>query len=167
MKKQLHILEGLLILTVILLLGLLVIKFIYHIKHEHVDTTYMWNINFSNLTVTEGSKTGKISLNNNTIDLDVTLNNEKEFYEFTIDINNKGTLDAEITNINLNADNPDNILKYQVTYLNDVSIDKGDILSAESSKTIKIRVEYPENNQKETKATTLKLSLYIEYSSIY
>jgi len=167
MKKQIHILEGLLILVVILLLGLLTIKFTYHIKHEKVDTSYMWNINFSNLIVSEGSKQGKINLNNNAIDLDVVLSKEKEFYEFTIDINNKGTLDAKITKLDIKADNPDNVLKYSITYLNGVSIDKGDILPSNSNKTIKIRVEYPSQKNKIYKSLQFKLSLNIEYSSIY
>lgn len=166
MKKQIHILEGLLILTIILLLGLLIIKFIYNIRHEKVDTSYMWNINFSNLVVKEGSKEGKISLKNNEINLDVTLDKPNDYYEFTIDVNNKGSLDAEITEFNLNANNPENILKYNATYLNDVSIDKGDLLKSNESRTIKVRVEYPENNNS-TKSSTLNLSLFIEYSSIY
>ncbi len=167
MKKQIHILEGLLILVLILLLGLISIKFIYNIKHEKVDTSYMWNINFSDLIVTEGSKEGKINLKNNAIDLDVVLAKEKDFYEFTIDVNNNGTLDAEITNLNIKADNPDNVLKYTVTYINGVSIDKGDILKSNTHKTIKIRVEYPTQKNKIYKKLQFKLSLNIEYSSIY
>lgn len=167
MKKQLHILEGLLILVVILLLGLLTIKFIYHVKHEKVDTSYIWNINFTNLVVTEGSKEGKINLNNNSIDLDVTLSKEKEFYEFLIDVNNTGTLDAEITELEVNVENPDNILKYTVTYANGVSIDKGDKLASEETKTIKVRIEYPTQKSKVYKSLNLKLSLNIEYSPIY
>ncbi|MBQ4031479.1 MAG: hypothetical protein II625_06965 [Bacilli bacterium] len=167
MKKQLHILEGLIILIIILLLGLLTIKFIYHIKHENVDTSYIWNINFSNLVVTEGSKEGHISLNNNSIDLDVTLSKEKEFYEFLIDVNNTGTLAAEITDLSINVENPDNILKYTVTYENGISIDKGDKLESNETKTIKVRIEYPTQKSKVYKSLNLKLSLNIEYSPIY
>ncbi len=167
MKKQIHILEGLLILVVIFLLGLLTIKFIYHIKHENKDTSYIWNINFTNLKVSEGSKNGTINFDNNSIDLDVTLEKETEFYEFTIDIENTGTLDAEITNVDINVENKDNILDYQVTYTNGLSVDKGDILGSERTKTLKIRVEYPNQPSKVYKALNLKLSLNIEYSPIY
>ena len=159
--------EGLIILIIILLLGLLTIKFIYHIKHENVDTSYIWNINFSNLVVTEGSKEGHISLNNNSIDLDVTLSKEKEFYEFLIDVNNTGTLAAEITDLSINVENPDNILKYTVTYENGISIDKGDKLESNETKTIKVRIEYPTQKSKVYKSLNLKLSLNIEYSPIY
>ena len=167
MKKQLHILEGLLILTLILLLGLSVIRFIYNIKHEKIDTTTMWNIEFINLKVKEGSKEGIINLKNNTIDLDVSLEKPNEFYEFTIDVQNKGSLDAKITNYKINVDNQKDILKYRVTYLNDVSIDIGDILKSNETKTIKIRVEYPIDSPKTKESLNLKLSLKIEYSSIY
>jgi hypothetical protein len=167
MKKQIHILEGLLILIVILLLGLLTIKFIYHIKHEDVDRSYMWNINFANLVVTEGSKEGKINLKNNNISLDVTLDKENDFYEFIIDIENKGTLDAKLTNYKIDVQNPEKILKYKITYLNDVSIDQGDVLESNSNKTIKVRVEYPKQKNKVYKSLNLKLTLNIEYSPIY
>ena len=167
MKKQIHILEGLLILIIILLLGLLTIKFIYHIRHEEVDTSYMWNINFTNLTVSEGSKKGTINLDNNSINLDVTLSKENEFYEFTIDINNTGSLDAEITKLLIDVDNPDNILEYTVTYLNGLSIDEGDTLLSNETKTLKIRIEYPHQKSKIYKTLNLKLSLNIEYSPIY
>ena len=163
MKKQIHILEGLLILIVILLLGLLTIKFIYHIKHEDVDRSYMWNINFANLVVTEGSKEGKINLKNN----NVTLDKENDFYEFIIDIENKGTLDAKLTNYKIDVQNPEKILKYKITYLNDVSIDQGDVLESNSNKTIKVRVEYPKQKNKVYKSLNLKLTLNIEYSPIY
>lgn len=167
MKKQLHILEGFLILTLILLLGLSVIRFIYNIKHEKIDTTTMWNIEFLNLKVKEGSKEGIINLKNNTIDLDVSLEKPNEFYEFSIDVQNKGSLDAKITNYKINVDNPKDILKYRVTYLNDVSIDIGDTLKSNESRTIKIRVEYPIDSPKTKESLHLKLSLKIEYSSIY
>ena len=167
MKKQIHILEGILILGVIFLLGLLVIKFIYHVKHETKDTSYMWNINFKDLKVSEGSKEGKIELNNNSIDLDVTLEKEKDFYEFTIDIENTGTLDAEITHLETKVENKDDILKYYITYINGLSVDKGDLLDAGETKTLKIRIEYPHQKSKVYKALNLKLSLNIEYSPIY
>jgi hypothetical protein len=165
MKKQLHILEGIIILIVILLAGLATIKFIYDIRHEKVDTSYMFNINFENLNVNENSKAGNISFDNNNLNLDVTLENPNDFYEFTLDINNKGTLDAKIANIDLKVDNPKEILKYRLTYLNDTNIEVGDILKSNEVKTIKIHIEYPETNTKIYDALTLKLNLLIEFST--
>ena len=167
MKKQIHIIEGIIILIIILIAGLLTIKFIYNIKHEQVDPSYIWNINFKNLIVSEGSKEGSITLDNNKIDLEVTLNEEGEFYEFTIDIQNRGTLDAKIDKIDINVDNPEDKLRYSVTYLNGTSIDIGDVLKSNTYRTIRVRIEYPHQNEKIYEALKLKLALNIEYIAIY
>lgn len=167
MKKQIHILEGIIILTIILIAVLLLISFLYHIKHEQMDTTYMWNINFNNLKVTEGSNKGNISLENNNIKLDVLLKKEGEFYEFTLDIENSGTLDAKLEEINLKHNNPKNILKYNITYLDGTPIKKDDILESNSTKTIKLRITYPKLKNKIYDALELKLSLEIKYTAIY
>ena len=63
--------------------------------------------------------------------------------------------------------NPDNILEYTVTYLNGLSIDEGDTLLSNETKTLKIRIEYPHQKSKIYKTLNLKLSLNIEYSPIY
>ncbi len=166
MKKQLHILEGLMIIVVIIIFGLLSIKFIYHIRHEQLDTTYMWNINYSNLKVTEGSKDGQISLNDNEIALEVELNNENEFYEFTFDITNDGVLDAKIDELKLDIDNDKDILKYSLTYDNDLQISKDDILAAKDKRTVKVKIYYPLQSSKIYEALKLKLSLNINYTAI-
>lgn len=167
MKKQIHILEGLMILIIILIAGLLSIKFIYHINHEKVDTAYMWNINFNNLQVTEGSKEGKINLSNNTLTLDVTLEKETEYYEFTLDIENKGTLNAQLKNINLAIDNPKNILTYQLNYLDGSTPKINDIINSNTIQTIIVRIEYPKQTNKIYEALNLSLSLSMEYTAVY
>ena len=79
MKKQLHILKGLFILTLIFILSLCLVTFTYKILHENVDTTYMWNINLTNLKIKEGSKKGNISIKDNKVTLDLTLKEENDF----------------------------------------------------------------------------------------
>ncbi len=166
MKKQLHILQGFIILTIILIFGLLSIKFIYHIRHEKLDTTYMWNIDFENLQVSEGSKEGNLTINDNEVSLDVELDNENEFYEFTIDVTNNGTLDAKISDLFFNIENDKNILKYSLTYLDDRQIAKDDILASKEKKTIKVKVYYPIQTNKVYEALNLKLSFRINYTAI-
>ena len=167
MKKQLHILQGLIILIIILISGLLAIKFIYNINHEKMDTTYMWNINYDNLKVTEGSKKGNISLENNTLNMSVILEKEKEFYEFTLDVKNEGTLDAELKNINLKIENPKKVLTHKITYQDNTEIKIGDILKSNDNTTIKVRIDYPKQKETIYEKLELKLSLEIEYTAIY
>lgn len=167
MKKQIHILQGFIILLTIIISILLLIKFIYEIKHEFIDTTYMWNINLKNIKVKDGSQKGTISLKDNILNLDVTLNKEEEYYEFTFDTCNEGTLDAKIKDIQLIVDNPQNILKYSLSYEDQTPINKGDILYSKESNTILIKITYPKQTNKIYDKLNLKLSLYIEYTALY
>jgi len=167
MKKQLHILEGIIILTFIFIASLLAIRFIYHINHEKLDTSYMLNINFDNLRINEGSKEGTAILENNMLFLDVTLNNEKEFFEVSVNIENTGTLNAildifEITNIKEN-----NVLTYKITYLDGQEIKKNDLLKSHSKETIIIRIDYPKQDSKVYEALELSVSLKMQYKAIY
>lgn len=167
MKKQIHILEGLMILLFILIAGLLTIRFIYKINHEEVDTSYMWNINFTNMNIKEGSKKGSLSLNDNTIYLDVTLNNDTEFFEFTLDIENNGSLNAKIDELNIDKESNNEILTYKITYEDDTEIKEGDILKSKSKTTIKVRIEYPKQKDKIYESLNLKLSFKINYIAEY
>lgn len=163
MKKQIHILKGLFILTLIFILSLCLITFTHKILHEKVDTTYMWNIKLTNLKIKEGSQKGTISLKDNKVSLDLTLKEEKEFYEFTFDIENKGTLDATLEEYNLKVDNKKNIITYNITYLNDEPIHKGDILNNDSTQTIKVRIDYPEQEKKIYEELNIKITLSLKY----
>ena len=167
MKKQLHILKGLFILTIIFIASLLSIKFFYKINNEQLDTNYLWNIKFDNIVVEEGSQEGKIDFKDNNLTLEVELSSSKEYYEFTIDIENSGTLNAKLDTINLAVDNPKNILNYQVTYLDGTTIKQGDIIESQSKKTIKVRIDYPETKEKIYDALKLSLNLNMKYIASY
>ena len=167
MKKQLHILKGLFILTIIFIASLLSIKFFYKINNEQLDTNYLWNIKFNNIIVEEGSQEGKIDFTDNNLTLEVELSKVKEYYEFTIDIENSGTLNAKLDTINLAIDNPKNILTYQVTYLDGTTIKQGDIIESQSKKTIKVRIDYPETKEKIYDALKLSLTLNMKYIASY
>ena len=65
MKKQLHILKGLSIITIIFISSLLLVSFIYNILHEPGDTTYIWNINITNPKETTNSQKGNLTIDSN------------------------------------------------------------------------------------------------------
>ncbi len=163
MKKQIHILEGLFILTIILVCSLLAIKFLYNRNNEKVDTKYLWDVKFTNLKTTEGSKEGTIKLENNQIILEVELEKENEFYEFSIDAENNGNLDAILDKINLNIENEKNILKYYLYYKDKIEIKKGDILKSKTKNTIVLRIEYPKQESKVYDALKISVSLNLKY----
>lgn len=163
MKKQIHIQKGLFILTVIFISSLLLIMFVYRVSHEKVDTSYMWNILLTNLKVKDGSEEGKISLKDNKVELDLTLKEENDYYEFTFDIENNGTLDATLDEYKLSIDNPKNIITYSITYLNGNAIQQGDVLNYKSTQTIRVRIDYPKQEKKIYEKLNIKISLSLKY----
>ena len=49
MRKIIKYLENISVLLVLAIMVMLFIIFVYHVKHENLDTTYMWNVKFTNL----------------------------------------------------------------------------------------------------------------------
>ena len=107
------------------------------------------------------------------VEFSVSLDYPGDYYEFTIDAVNTGTVDGMITDIKSTInDNPNYVLpgyvKYQVTYKNNKEIEKNQTLNANSKSTYKVRVEYRDDvsqeiiNQSEDKE--LVFDLEITYS---
>ena len=112
-----------------------------------------WDIHFDNLNITNGSVTAStpatINPSDNTkISYTVLLNRPGDYYEFTVDMVNSGTLPGKITLVELSGITTDveDVIDYSVVYTNStkpVAVD--DILNASSSKNIKVRVYYKED----------------------
>lgn len=65
-----------------------------------------WNIQFDTTSYTEGAgsvtvASDKRTLSGTSMTYEVTLTKPGDFYEFTIDVNNKGTFDANLTGITM------------------------------------------------------------------
>lgn len=163
MKKVISILESLLIIVLLFITILLSIKFIVKIKHEQIDSTYLWNITFSNPKIKEGSQDGEIKTNDNELNFSVTLKNEEEFYEYTIDIKNEGNLDAQISEINQEIKSTKNILVAKINYDDGTEIKKGDVLKSGDKKTVKVSITYPKQKEKIYDELTLELSFSLKY----
>lgn len=163
MKKVIEIIGIIVIVAIFTTSCFLLYKFVNKISHEDVDTSYMWNIKYLNMKITEGSKKGKVMEKDEGINLHVTLSKPKEFYELTFDVTNKGTLKAYIADIVKEIVSTDDILKCQISYLDNSEIQKGDILLPKQTKTIKIRIEYPKTKTKIYK----KLQLVLNFKLIY
>lgn len=132
-----------------------------------------WDIHFENLQVTDGSVTATtaaaIDTAKTTIDYEITLTQPGDFYEFTVDVVNGGTLDAELSAIpeilGL-SDEQDVYVNYTVTYADDTELAAGDEVAASSSSTYKVRVEYDTNitaEQLPTEDQTISLTFSANY----
>ena len=112
-----------------------------------------WDIHFDNLVVSEGSVTATnpaiISpLNNTSITYSVLLSRPKQFYEFTVDIVNAGTLPGKVSLAGISGITPaaEDIVDYSIKYTsndNDVVVD--DIINGGTTKKIKVRVFYKDD----------------------
>ena len=111
-------------------------------------TTNTWNIHFENLNVTTGSVTAttpaSIQSNNTSITYTINLNRPKDFYEFTVDVKNDGTLPGKVSISSLSGldSTSSKIIDYTIKYINGNSVNVGDILNPRLKKTIRVRVFY-------------------------
>ena len=112
-----------------------------------------WNIYFDNIQVSsesvelsQGDIYPTISNDKTTVNFSVTLPLPGDYYEFTVDTVNGGTLDA-IVNYDYDyemgmTDEQQRYFDYSVTYPNDDYLIYNDYLDSNSRKTYKVRVQY-------------------------
>ncbi len=138
-----------------------------------------WDIHFENLQVSEGgviaTSPAIINGNNASVNYAVTLSRPKDFYEFTVDVKNDGTLPGKVSISELSGldTSSSKVIDYSVTYMNDRDVSIDDILNPTSTKTVKVRVYYkddideddfPENNLNLNLTYTLQYVQSDEYN---
>jgi hypothetical protein len=134
-----------------------------------------WDIHFANVQIATGSVTATtpatINPSDNTkINYAVLLNKPGDYYEFTVDMVNSGTLPGKVTLVELNGitSSLGDVIDYSIVYTNNnnpVAVD--DILNAESLKNIKVRVYYKEDIEEDdliSSDTNLSLVLNITFN---
>ena len=129
-----------------------------------------WDIHLENPIVTSGSVNRNIpTISDNTLSFSAKLTKPGEYYEFTVDVVNAGSIDAMIENVvktpELSAEQA-KYLKYEVSYENGDNINTKQILSKGSRMPIKVRIEY----RKDLNASDLpnsSLSLNLQLTLVY
>ena len=108
-----------------------------------------WNVYFTNVQVSENSVEASVApttsgTNTTSIDYTVTLDKPGDFYEFTVDAVNDGTIDAMIESIT--TPNIDSrvlqYLSYSATYEDGTALAQNNVLKKNTTTTYKIRVEF-------------------------
>ena len=100
-----------------------------------------WAVYFDNIVEKEGNVEGEVNLvNNNGISFNTNLEKPGDYYEFTVDVINNGSIDAMVDKFILSE--VDDIIKYTVTYEDGMEISKKDKLESNDSDTILVRIEY-------------------------
>ena len=115
-----------------------------------------WDIHFENVQVNENSSnsvTGSSGVptisNDTTVNFSVGLDNPGEFYEFTVDVVNDGTINAKIGGIEILpqlTNEQKKYFEYKVIYSDGIEIKLNDALNAGDTETLLIRFKYLEND---------------------
>ena len=104
----------------------------------------VWDVHFENVQVTTGSvnaTTPAIS-NDTEVGFSVSLEDPGDFYEFTVDVVNSGTMDAMIDGFTISPEltsDQEKYLEYKVTYLDGGELEEKQKLAVGSSEIIKVR----------------------------
>ena len=109
-----------------------------------------WGLHLENVQVLEGSVTGTtptIESNRTTVNFTTTLTKPGDFYSFTVDAVNDGTIAAEVESIEKNEldEHASKYIRYEVLNDDDSEVEQGQEISANSSTTFKVIVEYRED----------------------
>ena len=130
-----------------------------------------WDIKLSNPKVKSGSATTAVpTISGNTLTFNTTLSMPGDYYEFTVDVVNNGSIDAMISSV---VKNPEltaeqaKYLKYEITYQNGEAISNQQLLSKNTTMPIKVRIEYRKDlvaSDLPSTNTTLNMSLTLEYT---
>ena len=118
-----------------------------------------WDIYFDNVQVSSGSvsaSTPAIDTNKTTVSYSVNLNLPGDYFEFTVDAVNAGTIDGMISAISNKLNGTEittlpNYLEYSVSYSDGIAIQNNHLLESGKTETYKVRVGY----KKDISATDL------------
>ena len=145
-------------------------------------TANNWNIYFDNIVFNSGNvalSQGDVEATINSTTLTdvtytITLQKPGDFYEFTVDVVNDGSLDAMVNTVSnklggveIDATHPlPSYLNYTVTYSDGITIAPNHLLEAGDTETYKVRLEYRKDisaNDLPSTAQTLTLNFSVEY----
>ena len=134
-------------------------------------TSADWDIHLANPKVTNGSVTTTVPTltSGNSLTFSTTLNMPGDFYEFTVDVVNSGSIDAMIEKVTktpeLTTDQA-KYLNYEVSYQNGESITNKQVIASGVTMPIKVRVEYRKDlssTDLPTGQVQLTLGLVLDY----
>ncbi|MBQ3307462.1 MAG: hypothetical protein IJG68_04645 [Bacilli bacterium] len=171
--------------TYFILFSLLLIGVVYAILQANLQINgtakikaNTWDIHFNNIVVNEnsvsigtGDSPATIDPNNNCkVDFEVTLSLPGDFYEFTVDVVNAGTIDGMIgelsktlkVNNEVVSEMPD-YLEYSVTYADGMEILENHKLAVGFTETYKVRLEFKIDIEELPESTTITTSLEPQY----
>ena len=133
-----------------------------------------WDIYFDNVQVKSGSVTAStpvIDTAKTTVSYSVNLNLPGDYFEFTVDAKNAGTIDGMVSAVSSKLNGTEittlpNYLEYKISYIDGVAIQNNHLLEAGKTETYKVRVGYKKdiaNTDLPSTEQTLNLSFSVTY----
>ena len=132
-----------------------------------------WNLYLDHISIKNGSVTASAgpTINGNNLEYEITLTKPGDFFEFTFNVNNRGTINAMIGSIssklnNVDLTTPPAYLDYIVEYYDGETIEELQALNVGETDTIRIRVAYKTDinvNDMPTTAQELHFDFNISY----
>ena len=137
-----------------------------------------WDIHFDNLVVSTGSVelstddvAAAIGSNTTEVSYTVTLNQPGDYYEFTVDAVNAGSIDGMVESVTSKLNDAvittlPAYLDYSVSYSDGVTISPNQYLKAGETETYKVRIEFKkdiESTDLPTSVQTLTLDFGVAY----
>ena len=141
---------GFIIMILLLGIGYAALQTNLNITGTTVLKDNRWDIHLENVSVNNESvsaSTPTINTNKDTVSYSVTLNKPGDFYEFTVDAKNDGSIDGMISSISskLNGEEITNLptaLSYELTYSDGIEIAQNHLLEAGEKETYKLKLAY-------------------------
>ena len=175
MKNNHHKVYILLFLIVIFSfnLGFAYLNSSLFINGTSIVSANVWEVGLDNLNIASGSVAAiKEPVTNNEIvstSFEVKLENKEDFYEFTVDVVNRGEHDAKLGSLIETTgltQEQEQYFEYTVTYQNNEPIQVNQLVKKDEFVRLKSKVEYKEDveiTQVPESAKTLKLDIKMNY----
>ena len=179
MKKTKRRAKLLLVLLVLCIsIGYAVLQSNLNIQGTASINNPIWDFCWDNVQITDGSVTGSnvimpatIDTPRTTVNYNIKLPKPGDYYEFTVDAINNGTIDAMIDSISSKLNGTEistlpNYLNYSVTYLDGIPLEANHIFKADTRETYRVRIEFTRHidvSQLPTTVQNLNLSFAVNY----
>ena len=172
-KKKLNYMI-LIIMILVISIGYAVLSTNLNIIGTGTINNPTWNIHWENVQVKTGSvsaSTPTIDTAKTTVNYSVTFTIPGEYFEFTVDAVNAGTIDGMVSVISNKLDNVEittlpSYLEYKVSYEDGVDIAPNHLLEANTSEKYKVHVGYKKDisvSDIPSSPQTLNLSFSVTY----
>ena len=175
MIRQNRRLQFIILLTLVCLVGTISIAYAVLSTTLNINGTAQvmdasWNVRFENVVVNPGS----VSINptitdNDKITFSADLTTPGQFYKFTVDVVNSGSIDAMIESVIKNpelTEEQKKYLRYEVEYVDGASISETHLLKSSEKKTISVMVSF-RNDIPVSELPTTDVDLDLEIRLVY